>query len=85
MEIDFKIIYPNKAILYDKNNSQTEISKNLIIWNLKPGEINSLEFSFWSWNKLIICISLITLILLIAYLLRFYRFKIGTDLLLPSN
>ncbi len=86
MEIVFKIIHPNRAIFYGTNNSQTENSKNLIIWNLNPREINSLEFSFWSWNKLLICISLISLILLIAYLLRFYRFKIGTDLpQLPSN
>jgi len=63
-----------------------EISKNLIIWNLNQGQINSLEFSFWSLNKLLIGISIIFIIIILAYLLRFYRFKLGTDLpQLPSK
>ena len=48
LELIFKIIHPNKAILTDKNYSNLEITKNLIIWNLIQGQINSLEFSFWS-------------------------------------
>ena len=86
LELIFKIIRPNKAILTDKNNSNLDITKNLIIWNLNQGEINSLEFSFWSLNKLLIGISTISIIIILAYLLRFYRFKLGTDLpQLPSN
>ena len=86
LELIFKIIHPNKAILTDKNNSNLEITKNLIIWNLNQGQINSLEFSFWSLNKLLIGISIILIIMMFAYLLRFYRFKLGTDLpQLPSN
>ena len=86
LELIFKIIHPNKAILIDKNNSNLEITKNLIIWNLSQGQINSLEFSFWSLNKLLIGISSILIIILLAYLLRFYRFKLGTDLpQLPSK
>ena len=46
LELIFKIIHPNKAILTEKNNSNLEITKNLIIWNLNQGQINSLEFSF---------------------------------------
>ena len=86
LELIFKIIHPNKAILTDKNNSNLEITKNLIIWNLNQGQINSLEFSFWSLNKLLIGISIILIIIILAYLLRFYRFKLGTDLpQLPSK
>ncbi|MBO6960923.1 MAG: DUF3153 domain-containing protein [Prochlorococcus marinus CUG1438] len=86
LELIFKIITPNKATLNGMNNSNLEIKKNLIIWNLNPGEINSLEFSFWSWNKLIFGISIILIIIILAYSLRFYRFKLGTDLpQLPSK
>ena len=86
LELIFKIIHPNKATLTDKNNSNIEITKNLITWNLNQGQINSLEFSFWSLNKLLIGISIIVIIIVLAYLLRFYRFKLGTDLpQLPSN
>ena len=86
LELIFKIIHPNKAILADKNNSNAEIKKNLIIWNLNQGQINSLEFSFWSLNKLLIGISIILIIIMLAYLLRFYRFKLGSDLpQLPSK
>ncbi|KGG03655.1 hypothetical protein EU99_1241 [Prochlorococcus marinus str. MIT 9321] len=86
LELIFKIITPNKPTLTSKNNSNFEIAKNLIIWNLNQGQINSLEFSFWSLNKLLIGIFTIFIIIIIAYLLRFYRFKLGTDLpQLPSK
>ncbi len=86
LELIFKIIYPNKANITGKNNSNLEITKNLIIWNLNQGQINSLEFSFWSLNKLLIGILTILIIILITYVLRFYRFKLGTDLpQLPSE
>ena len=86
LELIFKIIHPNKAILTNKNNSNLEITKNLIIWKLNPSQINTLEFSFWSLNKLLIGISTISMIVVFAYLLRFYRFKLGSDLpQLPSK
>ena len=86
LELIFKIIHPNKAILTDKNNSNLEITKNLIIWDLNQGQINSLEFSFWSLNKLLIGITTLLFIVILAYLLRFYRFKLGSDLpQLPSK
>ncbi len=86
LELIFKIIPPNKATLIGKYNSNLEETKNQIIWKLNPGQINSLEFSFWSWNKLLIGISIILMIILFAYFLRFYRFKLGTDLpQLPSK
>ena len=86
LELIFKIIHPNKANLISKNNSISEIERNLIIWNLSQGQINSLEFSFWSFNKLLIGITTIFFIIILAYSLRFYRFKLGTDLpQLPSD
>jgi len=86
LELIFKIIHPNKAILTDKNNSNLEVTKNLIIWNLNQGQVNSLEFSFWSLNKLLIGLSVILIIMVLAYLLRLYRFKLGSDLpQLPSQ
>ncbi|ABB49560.1 conserved hypothetical protein [Prochlorococcus marinus str. MIT 9312] len=86
LELIFKIIHPNKANLTGKNNSNLEITRNLIIWNLNQGQINTLEFSFWSLNKLLIGISIILIIIILAYSLRFYRFKLGTDLpQLPSK
>ena len=86
LELIFKIITPNKATLNSNNNSNLKITKNLIIWILNPGQMNILEFSFWSWNKFLIGISIILIIVILAYSLRFYRFKLGTDLpQLPSN
>ena len=86
LELIFKIIHPNKATLTDKNNLNLEITKNLIVWNLNQGQINSLEFSFWSLNKILIGMTTILMIIMLAYLLRFYRFKLGTDLpQLPSK
>ena len=86
LELIFKILHPHKATVISKNNSNLEITKNQIIWKLNQGQINSLEFSYWSLNKLLIGISFILVTIILAYLLRFYRFKIGTDLpQLPSN
>ena len=86
LELIFKIITPNKADLNSKNNSNLKITKNQIIWVLNPGQMNILEFTFWSWNKLLIGISIIFLIIILAYSLRFYRFKLGSDLpQLPSQ
>jgi len=86
LELIFKIISPNKPTLSEKNNSNIEITRNKIIWKLNPGQMNSLEFFFWSWEKLLIGISIILIIILLAYSLRFYRFKLGTDLpQLPSK
>ena len=86
LELNFNIINPNKVIVRDKNNPQLEVSKNKIRWNLIPGEINVLEFSFWNWNKLFLGFMFITFIILLAYFIRFYRYQIGSDLpKLPSD
>ena len=86
LELIFNIIHPNISTITSKNNSNFKITKNLIIWNLNQGQINSLVFSFWNFNKLLIGISIIFIIIMLAYLLRFYRLKLGTDLpQLPSK
>ena len=86
LELNFKIIHPNKAAIKTLNKNQFKLSKNLIDWKLIPGQINTLEFSFWSWNILIIGMILISILIVITYLLRFFRFKLGTDLpQLPSE
>jgi len=86
LELIFKIITPNKAALNSKNNSNLKITKNQIIWILNPGQMNMIEFTFWSWNRLLIGISIIFLIIILAYSLKFYRFKLGSDLpQLPSQ
>jgi len=86
LEFTFNIINPNRVtVRYPKNPSVT-VSKNFIKWTLIPGEMNSLEFSFWNWNKLIVGFLFILLLMLSAYFMRFYRYKIGSDLPeLPSN
>ena len=70
----------------EENNPRIDVSRNFIKWSLIPGEKNSLEFSFWKWNKSLLGFFLIILIILLAYILRFYRYKIGLNLPeLPSN
>ena len=77
---------PNRGNLLNTKNDQLQISKKVITWDLIPGQLNTLEFTFWSWNKLLVGITFVALLMLMAYLLRFYRFKIGTDLpQLPSE
>ncbi len=86
IQLNFKIIHPHKAKFTSLKNPQLKISKNLIIWNLIPGQINFLEFSFWSWNKLFIGSTVVLLLITITYFLRFYRLKLGSDLpQLPSE
>ena len=86
LELTFKIINPNRVSVQGQNSPTVEVSKNFIKWQLIPGEINSLEFSFWNWNKLLLGFLIILLILLLAYFIRFYRYQIGSNFPgLPSN
>ncbi len=86
LEITLNIVNPNKVRVRDLENSNVEVSKNFIKWQLIPGDLNSLEFSFWNWNKLLLGFLLILLLISIAYFLRFYRYKIGSNFPeLPSN
>ena len=86
LELNFEIIYPNQSSFTNADESQLKVSKNFIDWNLIPGEINILEFSINYWNKLLISISFISLLIILSFLLRFYRFQLGSDLpQLPPN
>ena len=86
LELTLNIVNPNKVRVKDLENSNVEVSKNFIKWQLTPGELNSLEFSFWNWNKLLLGFLLILLLMSIAYFLRFYRYQIGSNFPeLPSS
>ena len=85
LELSFEIILPNKVSLNNKD-PQLEILSNHIVWKLIPGEMNNLEFSFWAWNKLLLGVVFILLLITIFYFIRIFRFKLGTDLpQLPPN
>ncbi|MDC3118555.1 DUF3153 domain-containing protein [Prochlorococcus sp. AH-716-K03] len=86
LELTLNIINPNKVRVKDLENPNVEVSKNFIKWQLIPGKLNSLEFSFWNWNKSLLGFLLILLLISIAYFLRFYRYQIGSNFPeLPSN
>ncbi len=86
LELTLNIINPNRVTVRDLDNPNVEISKNFIKWQLIPGELNSLEFSFWNWNKLLLGFLLILLLIVIAYFVRFYRYQIGSNFPeLPSS
>ena len=84
LEIFINIYNPSKAVLYgDKKN--IKINNNKINWKILPGEINQIEFSFWYWNRSLICTSLILLLIVIAYYIRKKRYELGSNLpQLPS-
>ena len=86
LELTFNIINPNNVRVRGQDNPLVKVSENFIKWELIPGEINSIEFSFWSWNKLLLGFLLIILIILLAYFVRFYKYQIGSNFPeLPSN
>ena len=86
LEINFKIINPDKAIIQDKNSNLIKTNQNIIMCSLIPGEFNILKFSFWQWNFFLLGLLLITLTVSMAYLVRFYRYQIGSELpQLPSR
>ena len=79
LELTFNIINPNIVNVRGQENPLIEVSEKFIKWELIPGEINSIEFSFWSWNKLFLGLLLIFLITLLAYILRSYKYRIGSN------
>ena len=86
LELTFNIITPSSISVRNLDNPTLEVSKNFIKWQLIPGELNSLEFSFWNWNKLFLGFLLILLLMLFAYFVRFYRYQLGSNFPeLPSN
>ncbi len=84
LEIFINIINPSKASLI-KDNKNININRNKINWEIIPGEINQIEFSFWYWNRSLIWTSVIFLLIIFAYYIRKKRHELGSDLpQLPS-
>ena len=84
LEIFINIINPSKAVI-NKNNKNINLIKNKITWEILPGEINQIEFSFWYWNRSLIWTSIILLLILFAYYIRKKRYELGSNLpQLPS-
>ncbi len=84
LEIFMNIINPSKALILN-DNENINTNKNKITWKILPGEINHIEFSFWYWNKALICTLVILLLILFAYYIRKKRYELGSNLpQLPS-
>jgi len=79
LEININIITPSKTNLLNKND-QISTNKNIIYWKLIPGSNNTIEFSFWYWNKFILGILIVILLVILAYYIRRNRFEIGSNL-----
>ncbi len=79
LELNFNIISPNKVFLQEVDNPKIEVSKNFIKWNLIPEEINSLEFSYLNWNKVLLGFLLISILISISYFIKIYRYKLGSN------
>ena len=59
LELYFNIINPIKALIENKDDLLIKATGNKIIWNLIPGNLNQLKFSFWQCDYFFIGISLI--------------------------
>tara|TARA_Y100001933_G_scaffold214334_1_gene220378 strand:- start:1011 stop:2117 length:1107 start_codon:yes stop_codon:yes gene_type:complete len=79
LEINMKIINPSKIYILDKKE-QISTNKNVINWRLIPGNNNSIEFSYWYWNKFILGTLIVILLVSMAYYIRKNRFEIGSNL-----
>ncbi len=84
LEISINIINPTKVKLL-KDNKNVNINERNIIWNLLPGNINQIEFSFWHWNIFLIWTLIVILLIIFAYYIRNKRYALGSNLpQLPS-
>tara|TARA_Y100000589_G_scaffold223425_1_gene211002 strand:+ start:282 stop:1388 length:1107 start_codon:yes stop_codon:yes gene_type:complete len=79
LEINMNIINPSNISILDKND-QISNNKNVIYWQLLPGNNNIIEFSYWYWNKFILGTLIVIFSVLISYYIRRNRFKIGSNL-----
>ena len=79
LEININIINPSKTNILNKND-QISTNKNIIYWKLIPGNNNTIEFSYWYWNKFILGTLIVVLLVFIAYFIRRNRFEIGSNL-----
>jgi len=84
LEIFINIINPSKVSL-NEDNENINVNKNKIAWKILPEEINQIEFSFWYWNRSLICSLAVFLLVLFAYYIRKKRYELGSNLpQLPS-
>ena len=80
LEININIITPSKTNILNKKNDQISTNKNIIYWKLIPGINNTIEFSYWYWNKFILGILTTILLVILASYIRRNRFEIGSNL-----
>ena len=84
LEIFINIINPSNTILL-KDNKNVTTNKNKISWEIVPGEVNQIEFSFWYWNRPLLWTTAIIILILFAYYIRKKRYELGSTLpQLPS-
>ncbi len=84
LEIYLNIITPSKVKISKESNKVEAIYKE-IKWELNPGEINEIEFSFWEWDKFFIGFISVIFIIIITYYIRSKKYELGSDLpQLPS-
>ncbi len=79
LEVNINIINPSRTHILNKND-QISTNKNIIYWQLIPGSNNTIEFSYWYWNKFILGTSIVIFLVIIAYYIRRNRFEIGSNL-----
>ena len=78
LEININLINPSETYILNKND-QISTNKNIIYWQLIPGLNNSIEFSYWYWNKYLLGTLIVILLVIIAYYIRKKRFEIGSN------
>ena len=79
LEINMNIINPSKVSISEKND-QIFANNNIINWILIPGRNNTIEFSYWYWNKFILGTLIVIILVSAAYYIRKNRFEIGSNL-----
>ena len=79
LEITININNPSKPNILNEIEN-VNIFKNEINWKLIYGQMNSINFSFWSLNRLFISLILSTTLVSIGYILRINRYELGSDL-----
>ena len=84
LEIFINIINPSKVSI-PKENKYINLAEKTIKWEILQGKINQIEFSYWSWNKILIWSFIIILLIMFAYFIRDKRYELGSNLpQLPS-
>ena len=79
LELFINIIHKGKINIIKQGNNKINIDKNILHWQIYPSSLNSLEFSYWTWNKSLVGIIFTLLIILSAYLIRDTRYKMDSQ------